>query len=78
VANVREDKSLVDGDILVRGEVGGALVGVPFPPTMCFTALLVLVLLLHHLLLSLLIFVFVTITCIWTFSNIMTEHTTLI
>jgi hypothetical protein len=37
VADVGEEKSLVDGDVggvLVGGGVGGALVGVPFPP-MC-------------------------------------------
>jgi hypothetical protein len=35
VADVGEEKSLVDGDVggvLVGGGVGGALVGVPFPP----------------------------------------------
>jgi hypothetical protein len=34
VANVREEKAFLDGDVggvLVGGGVGGALVGVPFP-----------------------------------------------
>jgi hypothetical protein len=40
VADVGEEKTLVDGDVggvLVGGGVGGALVGVPFLPHMCVT-----------------------------------------
>jgi hypothetical protein len=35
VADIGEEKALVDGDVggvLVKGGVGGALIGVPFPP----------------------------------------------
>jgi hypothetical protein len=49
VADVREEESLVDGDVcgvLVVGEVGGALVGVPLPANMGVAALLLVVLLL--------------------------------
>jgi hypothetical protein len=48
VADVGEEKSLVDGDVsgvLVGGGVGGALVGVPFPTNMGIAALLLVVLL---------------------------------
>jgi hypothetical protein len=48
VANVGEEKSLVDGDVggvLVGGGVGGALVGVPLPTNMGIVALLLVVLL---------------------------------
>jgi hypothetical protein len=82
VADVWEAKSLVDGKVggvLIEG-VGGALVGVPFPPNMCFVIFLLVLVLILHLLLFLLVFVpvTITITCIWTFSNIMTRLTTLI
>ena len=46
VANVGEEKSLVDGDVcgvLVGGGVGGALVGVPLPANMGIAALLLVV-----------------------------------
>jgi hypothetical protein len=49
VADVGEEKSLVDGDVggvLVVGGVGGALVGVPLPANMGIAALLLVVLLL--------------------------------
>jgi hypothetical protein len=48
VAGVGEEESLVDGDVcgvLVRGGVGGALIGVPFPTNMGIAALLVILLL---------------------------------
>jgi hypothetical protein len=78
VANVGEEEALVDGDVgdvLVRG-VGGALVGVPFPPHVCLAALLLVVLLLFHFLLPLLVVVPVTFTRIWTFSDKVTRLTT--
>jgi hypothetical protein len=46
VADVGEEESLVDGDVggvLVRGGVGGALNGVPFPAYMGIAALLLVV-----------------------------------
>jgi hypothetical protein len=49
VADVWEEKALVDGDVcgvLVGGGVGGALVGVPLPANMGITALLLVILLL--------------------------------
>jgi hypothetical protein len=49
VADVGEEKALVDGDVggvLVGGGVGGALVGVPFPANMGIAALLLVILLL--------------------------------
>jgi hypothetical protein len=49
VADIREEETLVDGDVggvLVRGGVGGALVGVPLPTNMGTTALLLVILLL--------------------------------
>jgi hypothetical protein len=63
VADVGEDKTLVDGDVcgvLIGGGVGGALIGVPLPANMGITALLVVSLLL--LLLSPLVVAPVTIT----------------
>jgi hypothetical protein len=72
VADVGEEKSLVDrdvGGVLVGGGgVGGALIGVPFPPHVRLAALLLVVLVLH-LLLPLLVLVPVTLTRIWTFSE---------
>jgi hypothetical protein len=79
VADVGEEKFLVGdnvGGILVGG-VGGALVGVLLLTLVCLATLfLVVVLLLLHLLIPLLVAVPVTTTCIWTFSNIITELTT--
>ena len=49
MADVGEEKSLVDGDVggvLVGGGVGGALVGVPLPANMGIAALFLVVLLL--------------------------------
>jgi hypothetical protein len=49
VADVGEEETLVDGDVcdvLVRGGVGGALVGVPLPANMGITALLLVILIL--------------------------------
>jgi hypothetical protein len=80
VADVGEEKALVDGDvggILVRGGVGGALIGVPFSTHVGIAALLLVVPLLL-LLLSPLVIVPVTITRHWTFSNKMTGLTTLV
>src|SRR5699024_2666137 len=79
VANVVEEKAFVDGDVgsVLIGGVGGALVGVPFPPHVRrATILLVIVSFLLHLLLPFLVVVPVTITSIWTFSNKMTGLTT--
>jgi hypothetical protein len=80
VANVREEKAFFDGDvggILVREGVGGALVGVTFPPLVCLaTHLLVVISFLFHLLLPFLVVVPVPVTCIWTFCNKVTGLTT--
>jgi hypothetical protein len=49
VADVGEEKTLVDGDVggvLVEGGVGGALIGVPLPTNMGIAALLLVILLL--------------------------------
>jgi hypothetical protein len=48
VADVGEEKTLVDGDVggILVGGVGGALIGVPFPRHMGIAALLLVVLLL--------------------------------
>jgi hypothetical protein len=80
VADVGEEKSLVDGDvggILVGGGVGGALIGVPFPTHMGITALLLVVSLLF-LLSPLLVVVSVTITRHRAFSDEMTVLTTFV
>jgi hypothetical protein len=64
VADVREEETLVDGDvgdILVRRGVGGVLIGVPFPTNVGIAALLLVVPLLL-LLLSPLVVAPVTIT----------------
>jgi hypothetical protein len=45
VADVGEEKTLVDG-VLVRGGVGGALIGVPLPTNMGIAALVLVILLL--------------------------------
>jgi hypothetical protein len=80
VADVQEEKSLVDGDvcgILVGGGVSGALVGVPFLTHVGITALLLVVFLLL-LLPPLLVVVPVTITGHRAFSNKMTGLTTFV
>jgi hypothetical protein len=48
VADIGEEKSLVDGDVgdVLVGGVGGALIKVPFPTYVGITALLLVVLLL--------------------------------
>jgi hypothetical protein len=49
MADVGEEKTLVDGDVgsvLVGGGVGGALIGVPLPTNMGIAALLLVILLL--------------------------------
>jgi hypothetical protein len=64
VADVGEEKTLVDGDVcgvLVRGGVGGALIRVLLPANMGITALLLVVSLLFSFL-SLLVVAPVTIT----------------
>jgi hypothetical protein len=79
VADVGEEKSLVDDDVggVLVGGVGGAHVGVPFPTHMGFAALLLIVFLLF-LLPSLLVVAPVTITRHRAFSNKMTRLTTLV
>jgi hypothetical protein len=80
VADVGEEKTLVDGDVcgvLVGGGVGGALIGVPFPANMGIAALLLVVPLLL-LLLPPLIVAPVTVTRNRTFCNEMTGLTTLV
>jgi hypothetical protein len=64
VADIGEEKTLVDGDVcgvLVGGGVGGALIGVPLPTNMGIAALLLVVLLLFFLL-SPLVVIPITIT----------------
>jgi hypothetical protein len=64
VADVGEEEAFGNGDVggvLVRGGVGGALIGVSFPTHMGIAALL-LVVLLHFLPSSLLVVASVTIT----------------
>jgi hypothetical protein len=82
VADVGEEKTLVDGDVggvLVGGGVGGALVGVPFPTYVGIAALLLVILLLLLLLLPpLLVIVPVTITRHMAFSDKMIGLTTLV
>jgi hypothetical protein len=70
VADIGKEEAFVDGDVgdvLIGGGVGGALIGVPFPHHVRLAILLVVFLLL--LLLSLLVFIPVTFTRVWTFSN---------
>jgi hypothetical protein len=77
VADVWEEKALFDGDVggdLDGGGVGGALIRVPFTPHVHLAALLLVVSL--FLLLPLLVFVPVTSTRIWTFSDKVTGLTT--
>jgi hypothetical protein len=53
VADVGEEKSLVDGDVggvLIGGGVGGALIGVPLPANMGIAALLLVYLFFSFLL----------------------------
>jgi hypothetical protein len=79
VADIGDEKSLVDGNVggvLVGGGVGGALIGVPFPSHVRLATLLLVMLRFLHLLLPFLVFVPVTITCIWTFCNEVTGLTT--
>jgi hypothetical protein len=79
VADVGEEKSLVDGDVcgvLVRG-VGGALVGVPLSTNMGIATLLLVILLLL-LPSSLLVVIPVTITRQRTFGDKMTGLTTFV
>jgi hypothetical protein len=78
VADLREEETLVDGDVggvLVGGGVSGALVGVPFP-TYVGIAALVLIVSLLLLLLRFLVVVPITSTRNWTFSNKVTGLTT--
>jgi hypothetical protein len=80
VANVGEEKTLVDGDVggvLVVGGVGGALIEVPLPTNMGIAALLLVVLLIF-LLLSPLVIIPVTITRQRTFSDKITWLTTFV
>jgi hypothetical protein len=80
VVDVGEEKTFVDGNVggvLVGGGVGGALIEVPLSSYVRLaTLLLVVVLLLLHLLFPFLVVVPITVTCIWTFSNIVTGLTT--
>jgi multisubunit Na+/H+ antiporter MnhE subunit len=79
VADVGEEKTFVDGDVggvLIGGGVGGALVGVTLPSHVCLATLFLVVVLLLHLILPFHVFIPVNITCIWTFSNIVTRLTT--
>jgi hypothetical protein len=76
VADVGEEKTLIDGDVggvLVGGGVGGAPIGVPLPTNMGIATLLVVPL--FFLLLSLLVVIPVTITRQRTFSDKMTGLT---
>jgi hypothetical protein len=76
VADVGEEKSLVDGDVggvLVGGGVGGALVGVPLPVNMGIVVLLLIVLL--FLSSPLLVVAPVTVTRNRTFCNKVTRLT---
>jgi hypothetical protein len=80
VADVGEEKALVDGDVrgvLVGGGVGGALVGVPLPANMDIAALLLVVSLLF-LLLSPLVIAPVTVTRNRTFCYKVTGLTTFV
>jgi hypothetical protein len=80
VADVGEEKALVDGDVcgvLVGGGVGGALIGVPLPANMGITALLLVVPLLF-LPLSPLVVAPVTVTRNRTFCYKVTGLTTLV
>jgi hypothetical protein len=67
MADVGEEKAFVDDDVggvLVGGGVGGALIGVTFPPHVRLAIfLLVLISFLLHLLLPFLVVVPITVTC---------------
>jgi hypothetical protein len=80
MANIREEETIVEGDVggihVGRG-VGRALIRVPLLFHVRLATLLLVVALLLHLLLPLIV-VLITITCLWTFSNIMTGLTTLV
>jgi hypothetical protein len=79
VADVGEEKILVDGDVcgVLVGGVGGALVGVPLPANMGIAAILLVVPLLFSSL-SLLVVAPVTITRQRAFSDKMTVLTTFV
>jgi hypothetical protein len=80
VADVGEEKSLIDGDVgsvHVGGGVGGTLVGVPLPANMGIAALLLVISLLL-LLLPPLVVIPVTITRQRKFSDKMTGLTTFV
>jgi hypothetical protein len=78
MADIGEEKTLVDGDVsgVLVGGVGAALVEVPFPPHVCLATLLIVISFLLHLLLPFLVVVPDTVTCICTFSNKVTGLTT--
>jgi hypothetical protein len=79
VANIREEKALVDDDVsgvLIGGGVGGAHVGVPFLTHVRPATLLIVVISFLVHLLPFLVVVPVTVTCIWTFSYKVTGLTT--
>jgi hypothetical protein len=75
VADVGEEKTLVDGDVC-GVLVGGALVGVPLPANLGIVALLLVILI--FFLLSPLVVIPVTITKQRTFSDKMTGLTTFV
>jgi hypothetical protein len=79
VADIGEEKTLVDGDVgsILVGGVGGALVGVPFLTHVGIAALLLVISLLF-LVPSLLVVIPVTITRHRAFSDKMTRLTTLV
>jgi hypothetical protein len=80
VADIGEEKTLVDGDVcgvLVEGGVGGALIGIPLTANMGIAALLLVVPLLFSSL-SLLVVAPVTITRQGAFSDKMTGLTTFV
>src|SRR5688572_3417036 len=79
VADVGEEKALIDddvGDVLVGGGIGGALVGVPFPPQVRLASLLLVAYFLLYFLLPFLVVIPIAVTCVWTFCNKVTRLTT--
>jgi hypothetical protein len=76
VAYVGEEEAFVDGDVggILVGGVDGALIGVPFPAHVCIAILLLVVSLLF--LLPFLVFIPITFTRNWAFSNKVTGLTT--
>jgi hypothetical protein len=74
VADVEEKKTFVDGNVggVLIGGVDGALVGVLFPSYVRLATIFLLL----HLLLPFLIIVPITITCIWTFRNVVSSDRT--